>query len=142
MEYSRDGKQLYSISLGGGSNAIRKHRNGNVLYATDGEIVEMDTTGKRVRSIPLPRESMWVGIQDLPGDRFMVANSSSGRVLEVDAKGKILWEGKVAGACGVARLPNGNTLVATASLVVELNRQGKQVWEKRSEGYVRRVHRR
>jgi hypothetical protein len=142
MEYTRDGKQVYSFSLGGGSNAIRKHRNGNVIFATDGEIVEMDTTGKRVRTIPLPRESMWVGIQDLPGDRFMVANSSSGRVLEVDKTGKIQWEGKVPGACGVARLPNGNTLVATANLVVELNRQGQRIWETRSPGYVRRVHRR
>jgi HEAT repeats/PQQ-like domain len=141
-EYGRDGKQLYSFALANGSNAIRKHRNGNVIFATEGEIVEMNTAGTRVRAIPLPREGTWVGIQDLPGDRFMAANSASGRVLELDRTGKVLWEGKVAGACGVCRLASGSTLVATSGRVVELNRDSKPVWEIKSEGYVRRVHRR
>ena len=46
-----------------------------------------------------------------------------GRVIEVDATGKIVWEAKVAGACGVARLPGGTTLVAANQRVVELDRQ-------------------
>jgi hypothetical protein len=142
MEFRRDGSTAYSYPLGGGSNAIRRHRNGHVVYAGNGEVVELDTAGNRVRSVPIPKETMWVGIQDLPGDRFLLANSSTGRVVEVDGTGKLLWEGKVAGACGVARLPNGNTLVATSQRVVELDRQGKAIWEKRSGGYVRRVHRR
>jgi hypothetical protein len=143
MEFDAAGKKLYDINLGGGSNAIRKARNGNILYASDaGEIVELNTAGNRVRSIPIPKESMWVGVQELPGDRFMVCNSSSGKVLEVDAKGKVLWEAKVQGACGVCRLPNGHTLVGTANRVVELDRFGRQVWERKTEGYVRRVHRR
>jgi hypothetical protein len=141
-EYDQGGKQLYSIGLGSGSNAIRKHRNGNVIFATDGEIVELNTAGNRVRGIPLPRDGMWVGIQDLPGDRFMVANSSSGRVLELDKTGKVLWESTVPGACGVCRLTSGHTLVSTSGRVVELNREGKAVWEFKSAGYVRRVHRR
>jgi hypothetical protein len=143
LELDREGKKVYEFNLpDGGSNAIWKHRNGHVIYAHDNEIVEVDTTGKKVRTVPLPPHSMYVGIQDLPGDRFMVANSSSGRVLEVDAKGKILWEANVPGACGVSRLPNGHTLVSTAQRVVELDRAGKKVWEKRRDGYVRRVHRR
>jgi hypothetical protein len=142
MEFARDGKEVYSFKLPAGSNAIRKHRNGHIIFAVDSEIVEVDTAGNKVRAIPLPRHSMYVGIQDLPGDRFLVANSSSGRVLEVDSKGAIVWEGKVAGACGVWRLSTGNTLVATNGRVVELDRAGKQVWDISSRGYVRRVHRR
>jgi HEAT repeat protein len=140
-EYDRDGKKLYEYNIGG-SNAIRKHKNGNIIYATDAFIIEMDTSGARVRSIPIPRQNMWVGIEDIGNNRFVVANSNTGRVIEVDADGKIHWEAQVAGACGVTRLPGGNTLVATAQRVVELDRNAKIVWEKKTTGYVRRVHRR
>jgi HEAT repeat protein len=142
MEFRRDGTTAFAFTLGSGSNAIRKHRNGHVVYAIQGEIVEMDVAGNRIRSVPIPRESMWVGLVDLPGDRYLLANSSSGQVIEVDRTGKIVWEARVPGACGVDRLPNGNTLVATSQRVVELDRAAKTVWEKRSGGYVRRVHRR
>jgi hypothetical protein len=143
LELDRQGNKVYEFNLpDGGSNAIVRHRNGHVIYARDNEIVEVDTAGKKVRAVPLPLHSMYVGIQDLPGDRFMVANSSNGRVLELDAKGKILWEANVPGACGVSRLPNGHTLVSASHLVVELDRAGRKVWEKRRDGYVRRVHRR
>ena len=137
IEYNRDGKEVFNLQLGRGSNAIRKHRNGNIVFATDGELVEVTTQNKPVRTIPLPKEGMWVGIQDLPGDRFMVANSANGRVLEIDKTGKILWEGAVTGACGVWRLPNGHTLVASNRRVVELDRTAKVVWEMAGDGYVR-----
>lgn len=140
-EYDRDGKKLYEHNIGG-SNAIRKHRNGNIIYTTDSHIIEMDTDGRRVRSVPLPRQSMWVGIEDIGNDRFVLANSGTGQVIEVDATGKIQWEVNVAGACGVSRLAGGNTLVATAQRVVELDRNGKIIWEKKTTGYARRVHRR
>src|SRR5207249_3819343 len=107
MEFAADGTKTFSFTIEGGSNAIRKMRNGHVACAQQDKIVEVDTAGKRVRTVPLPSQGMWVGIQDLPGDRFLVANSGSGRVLEVDAGGAILWEAKTPGACGVARLPDG-----------------------------------
>jgi hypothetical protein len=139
-ELDREGKEVYSFKLMPGSNAIRKHRNGHVVYAIDGEIVEADTTGRRVRSVPLPRGSMYVGIEDLPGDRFLVANSTTGQVLEVNGAGKVLWSAAVPGACGLSRLPNGNTLVGVDRRVVELNREGRPVWQRETGGYVRRVH--
>jgi outer membrane protein assembly factor BamB len=141
-EVNRDGKEIYSFRLAEGSNAIWRGRNGHVFYAATAEIIEADTTGRKVRSVPLPKGGMYVGIQDLPGNRFMVANSGTGDVLELDAAGKVLWRANVAGACGVARLPNGHTLVAAPQHVVELNRDGKKVWEKTTPGYARRVHRR
>jgi HEAT repeat protein len=142
MEFARDGTSVFAFDLPHGSNAIRKHRNGHVIFTTDDWILELDTTGKEVRRIPLPKESMWVGLRDLPGDRFLVANSSSGRVLEIDRTGQILWETRVAGACGVERSAAGHTLVGTANRVVEVDRAGNTVWQLNSPGYVRRVHRR
>ncbi len=145
MEFAPDGTKTYSFRLEAGSNAIRKARNGHIVYTLDDKIVETDTTGRRVRTIPLPAEpaaGRYVGLEDLAGDRFLVANSNSGRVMEVDASGKVLWETNVPGACGVARLPDGHTLVGVNRQVVELDASGKQVWEKTGEGYARRVHRR
>ncbi len=140
-EYDKDGKKLYEHNIGG-SNAIRKHKNGNIIYATDGGIVEMDMGGRKVRTVPIPHQSMYVGIEEVGNDRFVVANSTTGQVLEVDAAGKIVWQGNVPGACGVTRLPGGNTLVATSLRIVELDRAGKIVWEKKTTGYARRIHRR
>jgi hypothetical protein len=141
-ELTRDGKDVYNFKLPGGSNAIRMGRNGHILCAIDRAIVELDVAGRKVRSIPLPAPPSYVGIEDLPGDRFLLANGGNGQVLEVDAAGKVLWKATVAGACGVCRVPSGNTLVATDHRVVELDRTGKVVWEKETPGYARRVHRR
>ena len=46
------------------------------------------------------------------------------------------------GACGLDRLPNGHTIIAANRKVIELNAEGKPVWEKTVEGYVRRIYRR
>ncbi len=141
-ELTRDGKEVYNFKLPGGSNAIRKHKNGHIVCAIDRVILELDVAGRKVRSVPLPEPGSYVGIEDLPGDRFLLADSDNGQVLEVDAAGKVLWKATVAGATGVCRVPGGNTLVATDHRVVELNREGKTVWEKETPGYARRVHRR
>jgi hypothetical protein len=141
MELDRDGKELYRHSIGG-SNAIRKRRSGTIIYTTQAHLVEMDVAGKQVRTVPLPRHSMWVGLEEVEGGRFLLANSTTGQVIEVDATGKIVWEAKVPGACGVARLPTGTTLVSTNGRILELDRQGKVTWEKKATGYARRIHRR
>ena len=141
MEFAADGTKTYGFAIPG-SNAIRKLRNGHVAYTQDDRIVEVDTAGKPVRTVVLPTQSMYVGIDEAAGDHFVVANSQSGRVLEVDAAGKVVWEANVPTACGVARLPNGHTLVAASGKVVELDAAGKSVWEKAVPGYARRVHRR
>jgi hypothetical protein len=141
-ELTRDGKEVYNFKLPGSSNAIRKGRNGRVLCAINREIIELEVSGRKVRAVLLPEPASYVGIEDLPGDRFLLANSANGQVLEVDAAGKVLWKATVAGACGVCRMPGGNTVVATDHRVVELDRAGKAVWEKETPGYARRVHRR
>ncbi len=145
MEFAPDGTIVYSLApdIGNDSNAIRKSRDGRILCTWDAGISEVDTSGKRFRDIPLPAgEVLYVGIEDLPGDHFLVADSRKGRVLEVNAAGTILWQADLPGACGVTRLPNGHTLIGANRKVVELGADGKPVWEKTVEGYVRRVYQR
>jgi HEAT repeat protein len=141
MEFDRAAEQVYLVNFKTTSNAVCKYR-GHILFATNNEIVEMDTTGRKIRSIAIPRAGHYSCIQGLPGGRYLVSNNSSNQILEVDRAGKILWKKNFTGACGIHRLPNGNTLVSTRSVAAELNREGKQVWQARTSGYIRRVHRR
>src|SRR5262249_7811233 len=141
-EYTRDAKRVYHHRLEPGSNGIRMSSRGTILYVQDRQIVEMDPKAKVLRTIPISAGGTWVGLEEWSQDRLLAANSGTGKVIEVDAKGKILWETTVASACGVARLPSGNTLVAAQGKVVEVDRGGKVVWERACDGYARRVHRR
>jgi hypothetical protein len=143
LELDAKGEQVYTFTMGG-SNAVRKARNGHILYVQGFGIVEVDTNNKPVRNVPLPKEGVWVGIQDLPGDRFLAANSQTGKVVEVDATGKVLWEVDMPRACGVARLPNGHTLASGGTSVVEFDEKKTKVWEMTVEGNgsIRRIHRR
>jgi hypothetical protein len=66
-----------------------------------------------------------------------------GKVVEVDAAGKVVWEYQIAGACYAQRLPNGNTLVVSnATGIVEVDRHGKKVWERAITSSLWRAHRR
>lgn len=144
-EYSPDGKQVYSLSYSrGGSNAPRKYLNGNIVYTTGSKIREVTTAGKLVREIQLPGNGRisYVGLHVKRANRFLVANSANGDVLEVDEKGKVHWKANVNGACGIFGMENGNVLVGVSGRVVELNRAGNIVWKHNREGYVRRVYRR
>lgn len=65
----------------------------------------------------------------LPGNRVLIAEYNAQRVTERDFKGKILWQHRVNGnpvAC--QRLPNGNTFIATLSNVIEVSKDGKDIY--------------
>ena len=65
----------------------------------------------------------------LPGGRVLVAENQQSRVTERDLKGKIVWE-KALSQSPIAcqRLPNGNTFIATYNSVMEVTRDGKDVY--------------
>jgi predicted Rdx family selenoprotein len=126
-------------------NACRYLPNGHFLYVTtEGTITELDPTGKQVRSFVKPETGHWKDAIVLPGNRWLLSgntNVKSPYLLEIDAQGKKLWESSPIEACGVEQLPTGNFLLACPQKVVEVNRDGKIVWEIKGEGgYVRRAH--
>jgi hypothetical protein len=143
IEFASDGSTVYSLPTSKSSNAIRKHGNGHVIYALRDTIGDVDTSRQHTRWVPLPKaDSGYTDIQGLPGDRFLVAQLGTGRVLEVSATGQVLWQAEVPGACGAVRLPTGHTLVSSNHKAVELNAWGESIWEKAAEGYPRRIYRR
>jgi HEAT repeat protein len=65
----------------------------------------------------------------LPGDRVLIAEWNVQRVTERNLKGEVLWQHQVATwPFSAQRLPNGNTFIAGRNLLVEVDRQGKEVF--------------
>jgi HEAT repeat protein len=91
-----------------------------------GRIFEVDADGKtrwQIDGLDFPLDA-----QRLPGDRVLVAEYRAGRVTERDRKGNILWEKRVSEPLAAQRLPNGNTFIATRSELLEVDRNGRQVF--------------
>jgi hypothetical protein len=115
--------------------------NGHVVYvAANGKIVELDSQWEEVRSI-MPAAhgtgaGYWASVEMLPSGRFLLALGSSGRVVEVDGKGKIEWECSIPSPVFATRLRNGNTLVASfdGRCIIEVNRAGKEVRKQTLQG--------
>jgi hypothetical protein len=80
----------------------------------------------------------------LPNGRILLPQYANNRVIEYDADGKAVWEATAQQPTSVQRLPNGHTLVSSlySQLMVELDRQGKEISQTRLDGRVTRVRRR
>jgi outer membrane protein assembly factor BamB len=141
LEVTPAGTEVFNFNpnpvAGGVIYDARKLANGNVVCISGrGTLLELDQTGKQVRSLPISNQGGWAGVTPLPGGRFLVALLGPGRVVEVDGDGKVLWEAAVPTAAHAIRLPSGNTLVAcmNAQRLVEINPAGSVVWEQKTPG--------
>ncbi len=142
FEVTPAGKETASVAFDAGSHlGIHRKPNGNVVtLSIPGRLRETDRGGRTVRSFDLPR-GHWCGVQGLPNSHYLAAELNEGRVLEVDAAGKVVWECKIAQACQALRRPNGHTLVCSygGRRIVEVDREGKIVWEKAGDTNVWRA---
>jgi HEAT repeat protein len=125
-------------------HSIQRQRNGHVVCVSmAGEVRELDAKGRTVRSVSLPIQGGWSGIESAPGGHYLVVNNSNGRIQEVDTTGKVVWQRDVQGACYASRLGNGNTLVVSNSTgVLEITPAGKTVWTCPISTSLWRAHRR
>jgi HEAT repeat protein len=65
--------------------------------------------------------------QLLPGNRVLIAEQFGMLVSERDLKGNILWQKPVTMPVNCQRLPNGNTFIASRNLLLEVDRDDRQV---------------
>src|SRR5262249_19861007 len=77
----------------------------------------------RINDVLFPLDAQY-----LPGDRVLIAEYQGNRVSERNSKGDIIWQKEIEGPLVAQRLPNGNTFVATATQLVEVDRSGKTIW--------------
>jgi HEAT repeat protein len=132
FEATPAGEEISKIFFEGGTHlGIHRRPNGHVvILSIPGHLQEMNG-GRTVRSFDLPR-GHWCGVHALPNNHYLAAELNEGRVVEVDAAGKVVWECRVAQACQALRRPDGRTLVCSygGRRIVELDRAGKIVWER------------
>ncbi|MBX2851552.1 MAG: PQQ-binding-like beta-propeller repeat protein [Phycisphaeraceae bacterium] len=129
----------------------RKLANGNYLvpHLLGFAVKEYDPTGKIVNELPTDTEHFggrkaknwpFTAIRTEEGTT-VVGCTYGNRVVEFDKNGKIVWEltnkdvnGIIKDACGVQRLPNGNTVIACYGKkkdvkLFEVNRDKEIVWQ-------------
>lgn len=100
-----------------------------VLLLDAGKAMELDNANRPrwiVEGLEFPLD-----VQLLPGDRLLSAEHNGNKVTERDAKdkGKIVWEYPVPQPLAAQRLPNGNTLIATRTGLVEVNKAKEVKWQ-------------
>jgi HEAT repeat protein len=143
-EITSGGKEVFSYEPGDMFiHSMHRRPNGNVVcLGQTGVIREVDRKRNVVCTINIGIAGNWSGVQGLPGNRYLAVELNQGLVLELDNKGKKLWECKVAGASYAVRRPNGRTLVCSfnGSRVVDVDSKGNEVWEKKVGTMPWRVH--
>ena len=123
----RQGTILRQMASPGSLRSVQaldeKGEEGVIALAPPRQIVEMDWNGKTLRTIPLPKE--YNGCTDmarLPDGHYIVAahtpalpplagEAKSGRVAELDAEGKKIWEGSHGCPRSIQPLPDGTVLI-------------------------------
>jgi hypothetical protein len=145
-ELDRDGKAVWTyLCKAGIIYAARKGRNGEVTLATSGATcIRLDAEGKEITTFPAVRVLASGGIDVLANGNVLLGDYVQNKVIEYDAKGKVVWQAAVPRPSSVARLPNGHTLVSSplSKVVIELDRDGKEVWKCELEGRPYKVYRR
>ncbi len=97
-----------------------------VVLLDAGRVVDLDAGKKprwQITGLEFPLD-----VHLLPGERVLVAEYRGNKVTERNSKGEVLWEKKVLQPIVAQRLPNGNTFIASAKQLLEVDRAGKEVW--------------
>jgi hypothetical protein len=134
-EFTPDGKEVFAHKASSMLHGGYKLRDGHMLTVdTTGNIEELDAKGERVHRFAPERHASgagaWASVEVLQNGNYLIALSGSGRVIETDRMGKIVWEAEVNSPTSASRLRNGHTLVSSVDggFVVELDGMGKEVW--------------
>ncbi len=154
LEISREGKILAEVAIQAQtrdhhlqSRMTRKLANGNYLVPQllDEVVREYTPGGKIVWEVKTP---YWpfTAIR-LPDGNTLIGCTLKDLVIEVDSMGKLVWQVDnrdlgsrlINDACGIQRLPNGNTVITSHHAqkdevrLVEVNRDKKVVWTHRDQ---------
>jgi HEAT repeat protein len=148
IEVDRSGKNVFSKNFRGQFNLVAacKARNGEFVVLTgQGQCLQLDATGKELRSFNAGRDGSWTSGLDLTFDgRILITQPNSNRVQLFDREGKALWDAPAPSVVTATWLPNGHVLTASYNnnSVLELDRQGNTVWQHTSPNHVYRARRR
>jgi hypothetical protein len=144
LELTREKKEVFSYKSSSEIYACQRLPDGNTFVGecSSGKLLEVDPAGKVVKEIKLlPNgdggHAFMRNARRLPNGNYLCAHYGLGVVREYDPQGQQVLEIKAPGnPHSVARLPNGNTLIAAGDAkgakeckVFEVNPKGETVWQ-------------
>jgi hypothetical protein len=147
-EVTRDRKVVFSYESASEVYACQRLPNGDTFIGESnaGRLLEVNPAGRIVRRIRLLAEGQDGGsaymrnARRLPNGNYLVAHYGGEVVREYGPDGKVVWQvAAPGGPHSVVRLPDGNTLIASAdrggapARVFEVARDGRTVWEVRGD---------
>jgi hypothetical protein len=148
-EVTRDRKVVFSYESASEIYACQRLPNGNTFVGESnaGRLLEVSPEGKIVHQVQLlaPADGRNSGAymrnaRQLPNGNYLVAHYGDQVVREYDRSGKPVWQvAAPGGPHSVVRLPDGNTLIASADMggaparVFEVTPEGRTVWEVRGD---------
>jgi hypothetical protein len=147
-EVTRERKVVFSYESTSEIYACQRLPNGDTFIgeSSAGRLLEVSPEGRIVRQVRLLPEGADGGhaymrnARRLPNGNYLVAHYGDQVVREYDPEGKVVWQVAARGGPhSVVRLPDGNTLIASAdrdgapARVFEVTREGRTVWEVRGD---------
>ena len=147
-EVTRDKKVVFSYESASEVYACQRLPNGNTFIGESnaGRLLEVNPAGQIVKQIRLLPEGQDGGsaymrnARRLANGNYLVAHYGLQLVREYDSEGKAVWQvAAPGGPHSAVRLPDGNTLIASAdrdgatARVFEVAPDGRTVWEVRGE---------
>jgi PQQ-like domain len=156
LEVDRDGKEVFQYvrppiegmrQLPEGFMRAVKLPHGQIAFVTNvlRRFIRIDSSGKELQTMPVMVTTSGGRIDVLPNYHVLVPERQAGRVVEYAPDGQIVWQVSVIQPVAAVRLPNGHTLVTSFEVqrgAVELDADGKEVWQYSTSTRVTRAFRR
>ncbi|NQZ69347.1 MAG: PQQ-binding-like beta-propeller repeat protein [Lentisphaeria bacterium] len=116
------------------SSKVNLH--GNLLYSNGhkGMLIEIDKKGKQVFSYNSGVRQQMNGFAKSSAGNYYICLQNTNKVIEVNPKGKIIWEVVVQMPTSVQILPSGNLLVCSGkgNEIIEITRAKKVIWRQKA----------
>lgn len=141
LEIDPNGNTVWQFDSPRAPHCARRLQNGNTLISllNESRVIEVDRNGEVVWD--LPNQNNPNGIRRLANGNTLVCLAYQNVVQEFNQNKTRVWNAAVSGQVYDAeRLPNGNTILATSQGLIEINRDGKQVWKSELKTMCRSLH--
>ena len=151
LEVDKEGKQVFSYTRPNGEPIMRAQRlpNGDIVMVTQPlapRFVRLDRLGKKeLSNFAVNVKHSGGRVEVLPNGNVLIPENENNRLVELDAQGKVVAVIAIEQPIAAVRLSNGHTLITTMLPqrgAVELDRQGKEVWNYKVTTRVTRAYRR
>ncbi len=97
-----------------------------VVLLDQGRVLELDSANHP--RLQIDRLEFPLDAQLLPNGNVLVAEHNGNRITERNGKNEVVWEKRIEGPLAAQRLPNGNTFIAARAQLLEVDREGKEVF--------------